>query len=105
MGDSQSESESGSGDSRSHSDADDEELENESDQLIKEREAFKGKKDLNQAKAAPKPYTGFDDMSEQNRKKIEGDLAQRYFLERAEDIEGFGHETQLQQLKEHAEKQ
>jgi len=77
-------------------DADDEDM-NESDKLIPDENA-KGKKDEQQAKPAPKPYTGFDDTSKEIARKIHGDLAQRYFHNAPEDIEGFGHDTQLEQL-------
>jgi len=83
-------------------DADDEEV-NESDKLIPD-EIEKGKKDEKQAKPAPKPYTGFDDTSKEIARKIHGDLAQGYFLNSKEDIEGYGHETQLEQLQDLKEK-
>ena len=80
----------------------------ESDKLMahhqrEEREDLMGKKDEKQAKPA-QPYTGFDNTSKEIAQKVHGDLAQAYFLDAPEEMEGWGQDTQLDQLKEPADK-
>lgn len=88
---------------RAPSDADDD-MDRESDHLIQIEEPIKN--GVRQVRQAPKPYTGFDDISKEHAKKIQGDLVQRYFHETPEEMEGYGQDTQdmelLGQLKEEA---